>query len=519
MSRFAVVIKKHFSSWFLVAVLLFVFAYSIPTLTTKPAYWYDEGINVELARNFADFGKLDLVVAPNTFSGKGATVGSTGYPITVPLAGFFKLFGFGLEQARMYMLLWMSVLIAVFFFIALKLWGARVAYGGILLIATFAPFYGNGRSVMGEIPGFLFFLLSFLSFERRKPCLAGIFLGLAVVSKPSVFVFLLPAFALLVFCGAPGWKKKILDLLRLGGGALLALVPWFFIYVEEFARGGIGANILAHFKNPYQEAGVSVWTNMSNNIGTFFQSTTLLYFTVLFVLVSVALYLDRELFRTHRSIFLLSAVYIPLAFFQYLKSAGYLRYLIAAELLIFVLFLLALPAVVRWALRNSPFPKGSTPEEGGISKSSALSGTSFPRYAGGFGEASTKGGVFTVTVLAAMVLMQTIHLFWFADIYPSEKTQKTMAHISRGYPLETIGVFDVPQIGSLLSAHKKYQYLSTYGLWQFGINPLLLPQDILPRVLVINSTDTLTVLEREALSTYFEPDAVFSDGFLVYRGK
>ena len=45
--------------WFPVAVLLFVNFYSFATLTTKPAYWYDEAINVELARNFADFGKLD----------------------------------------------------------------------------------------------------------------------------------------------------------------------------------------------------------------------------------------------------------------------------------------------------------------------------------------------------------------------------------------------------------------------------------------------------------------------------
>src|SRR3990167_1320353 len=107
---------------FLLVVLLFVGLYSLSTLTTKPAYWYDEAINVELARNFSEFGKLDLVIAPNTFSERGATVGSTGYPVTVPLAGFFKLFCFGLSQARIYMLLWMSALILVFFFIAKKLW-------------------------------------------------------------------------------------------------------------------------------------------------------------------------------------------------------------------------------------------------------------------------------------------------------------------------------------------------------------------------------------------------------------
>ena len=152
---------------FLVGVLLFVALYSVPTLTTKPAYWYDEAINVELAHNFSDFGKLDLVIAPNTFSGQGATVGSTGYTVTVPLAGFFRVFGFGLTQARVYMLLWMSALVIFFFYIAKKLWGAFTAYSGTVLIATFAPFYGNGRSVMGEIPGFLFFLCVLYLFELK----------------------------------------------------------------------------------------------------------------------------------------------------------------------------------------------------------------------------------------------------------------------------------------------------------------------------------------------------------------
>src|SRR3989344_2473257 len=158
--------KHHL--WFLGAVLLFILAYSLSTLTTKPAYWYDEAINVELSRTFSETGKLDLVIAPNTVSGKGATVGSTGYPVTLPLSAFFKLFGFGMAQARIYMLLWMSACILGFFFVAHRLWGSFVAYFGTLLFATFAPFYGNGRTVMGEVPGFLFFVLSFYFLEQKK---------------------------------------------------------------------------------------------------------------------------------------------------------------------------------------------------------------------------------------------------------------------------------------------------------------------------------------------------------------
>ena len=496
-ANFTTYFQKYLRTLFLIGILLFALLYSFPTLTTKPAYWYDEAMNVEIARNFAEFGALDLIVAPNTFSGHGALVGSTGYPVTLPLAGVFKLFGFGLAQARIYMLLWMSAAVIAFFYIAQKLWGARVAYGGTLLFASFAPFYGNGRSVMGEIPGFLFFLLSFFSFERRKFCLAGILLGLAVVSKPSVFVFLIPAFMLVALCRSEAWKTKLRDLLRLGGGALLALVPWFLLYAEEFSRGGLGENILAHFKNPYQEAGVSVWMNVSHNLGTFFQSTTLLYFTTLLALVGAALYLNRELFRAHRNIFILSAVYIPLALAQYLKSFGYLRYLIAAEFLIFTLFLIVLPVLAR-------------------------------RVAGFFPSFSKEGiegwwqnwiPVFTGMTVGALVVFQTVHLFWFSDLYSSEKTKKTIFYLSSAYPDTTVGVMNVPQIGSLLPTGRKYQYLSTYGLWQFGTNSLSLSEAHLPAVIVMDSENELSSADKNTLRTQYDVDANFLEGFPVYRKK
>lgn len=497
---------------FLIAVLLLVNLYSVSALTTKPAYWYDEALNVELARNFADFGKLDLIVAPNAFSGAGATVGSTGYPITVPLAGFFKVFGFGLEQARIYMLLWVSAFILVFFFVAKKLWGSPVAYYGTLLIATFAPFYGNGRSVMGEIPGFLFFFLSFYSFERKKWCLSGILLGLSVVSKPSVFIFLIPAYALVMLCQSDAWRNKPIALLRLGFGSLFALPPWLVIYADEIARGGLAENILAHFKNPYQEAGVSVSANISHNLVAFSQSTTLLYFTGLLVLVIAALYLNRELFLTHRNLFILSAVYIPLALLQYLKSFGYLRYLIAAEFLMFILFLITLPTVARWVLVSSPFLKG-VPEGGGIYP--LKKGVVGLFKSSGLGDSATsfkKGGIITETILTLLVIFQTIHLFWFSDLFPSEKAQKTLSYLSSVYPEGTIGIMNVPQVGSMVAPERKYQYLSTHGLSQFGVNPLLLPPEQMPPVIVADSGTPIP-------SSLYEKDTAFSDGFAVFKKR
>lgn len=505
-------IKNHRNLWFLCSVLLFVNLYSFSTLTTKPAFWYDEAINVELARNFADFGELDLAIAPNTFSGKGATVGSTGYPVTVPLASFFKLFGFGLAEARAYMLLWMSACLVVLFFVARKLWGLPTAYASTLLVATFAPFYGNGRSVMGEIPGFLFLLLSFYFLERRKWWQSGVFLGLAVVSKPSVFLFLIPAYALTVLLSNAAWKERILNLMTLGASSLLALLPWFIIYADEISRGGLGQNLLAHFQNPYREAGASVLQNIGNNLSTLLTSTTLLYIWSMLAAVIIALASERTLFSQYKNLFLIAAGYFPLALLQYLKSFGYLRYLIAAELLIFILFTIAFPVIARRVLAYSPFSKGSGESASrGISKSSVLSDS----------DASfKKGGIITGVVLAVMILIQTVHLFWFSDIYPSEKTQYTLAYLSREYPDATIGVFNVPQVASIIPANRKYQYLSTYGLWQFGVNPLYLSPEKRPQVLVFDSVDgVLTADDKIILSMFYEEDVSLKGGFLVYRRR
>ncbi len=492
---------------FLVGVLLFVALYSVPTLTTKPAYWYDEAINVELAHNFSDFGKLDLVIAPNTFSGQGATVGSTGYPVTVPLAGFFRVFGFGLTQARVYMLLWMSALVIFFFYIAKKLWGAFTAYSGTVLIATFAPFYGNGRSVMGEIPGFLFFLCALYLFERKRWLFAGLLLGLAVVSKPSVFVFLIPAFALMMLFRSEAWRRKLIDLCVLGIGAVLALLPWFAIYASEFVKGGLTQNILAHFTNPYEEAGFSALANISTNLPTLYTSTALLYMWVLLVGVVVALYYERNLLREHKTLLILVATYLPLSLLQYLRSLGYLRYLIAAEFLVFILFLIALPALVRFVLslcHSRPSGRlginsGGNPEDGAKRKNW------IPVSIG--------------VTIAVAVLFQTIHLFTFADLYPSEKTQKTILYLYTNYSQDTIGVINVPQVASFIPSFQKYQYLSTYGLWDFGPHILYLSPEKLPATLVLESEDILSRDERDILASRFQEDKAFSEGFLVYRKK
>ena len=125
-----------------------------------------------------------------------------------------------------------------------------------------------------------------------------------------------------------------------------------------------------------------------------------------------------------------------------------------------------------------------------------------------------------VIVVAALVFLQTAHLFLYSDLYASEKTQKTISYLSSAYPEGTIGVINVPQVASLIPSSRTYQYLSTYGLWEFGARVLFLPEEQLPVAVVTESQEQgLSGTEKDLLHESYDEDTAFMEGFTVYRKK
>ncbi len=473
----------------LFGVLLFMNVYAFSGLKERPEYWYDEGLNVELSRSVAEFGIPDIVIAPDTLSESGARIGSTGYPITVLLGGVFKIFGVGVVQARLCMLLWMNALVISLFFAIRKRWGSQEAIGTLLLCTTFAPFYGNGLTVMGEIPGLFFLLWSFYFFEQKTYWKSGLLLGLSVVSKPSVYLFFIPAFTVALLFGKETGREKLKNLCKLGVTSIAALVPWVLIYRDSVSRVSFWEGLFSHFKNPYGDFGFSVWGNIQNNLGGFFHSSTLIYFSLLTLAVLCALAAERSLAREHRTLLVVALVYLPLSFFQYLKSLGYLRYLIATEFLLFLLFVLVLPTLTRFALNYVPFLSVRVSRAAGA-------------------------------VLTVLILFQAVHLFWFSDLYSGRSAEMTVAYIQLVYPEGVIGIINAPQVGSLISPHRKYQYLSTFGLTKFGVNPVFLAPEKMPVAIVTDGKNNILSLEeQELLLMRYAPDVTFTEDFLVYKKK
>src|SRR3982074_1376355 len=74
-------------------------------LTSFPAAWYDEGINLQAARNLAQSGQYGLVYedhAPRPFDLQL----TTGPTVIGPVAAVFGMFGVGLRQGRVVMLVY-----------------------------------------------------------------------------------------------------------------------------------------------------------------------------------------------------------------------------------------------------------------------------------------------------------------------------------------------------------------------------------------------------------------------------
>ncbi len=160
-------------------------------LLDSPRPWFDEGIYLQAAKNIAERGVFGIQLAPNRF--ESLSFVTVGYPLLVPLAAVFKMFGVSLESARWMMVAFLIGCVLLAGLLAKRLYGRRAGVIAALLLATFPPMYGNGKNVLGEVSG-LFFLfgaaLLLLSIERGKKAwqrfaFAGAWLSLTLATKPS----------------------------------------------------------------------------------------------------------------------------------------------------------------------------------------------------------------------------------------------------------------------------------------------------------------------------------------------
>jgi len=185
-----------------VAITIFVFL-AVFNLTSFPTTWFDEGSHLHVPKTLIHFGTY-ADYSSEGFRYYGPTIG-VGPTVMLPIAAAFRLFGIGLLQARVVMVVYLLAAVYVFYRLANMLGGQRLAWVTTALLVTSrgVALLENGRQVLGEVPG-LFFLVAglalwFAAWEKaswKRLALVGLLVGLAVVTKYQYLLILVPTLGL-----------------------------------------------------------------------------------------------------------------------------------------------------------------------------------------------------------------------------------------------------------------------------------------------------------------------------------
>lgn len=183
-----------------VGIILFLALYN---LTDYPTPWFDEGSHLHVPKTLVRFG-VYADYSSEGFRHYGPTIG-VGPTVMLPVAAVFKLFGIGLLQARLVMVLYLLAVIVVFYYLTQSLGGSKLAWVATALLVTSQgiSLIEYGRQMLGEVPGLFFvvagFSLWFSAWEKagwKRLGLVGLLMGLSMITKHQYLLVLAPTLGL-----------------------------------------------------------------------------------------------------------------------------------------------------------------------------------------------------------------------------------------------------------------------------------------------------------------------------------
>jgi hypothetical protein len=197
MAQFLPLLKRNYLN---LGVILFILVLSFYNLTAYPLTWFDEGSHLHVPKTLVNYG-VYADYSSDGFRYYGPTLG-VGPTVMLPIAGSFLMFGVGLLQARIVIVLYMLAGLWVFYAWIKELEGRKIALAALLLLISSRSvlYLQYGRQVLGEVPGLFFFMLGlwlwFKDWEKpslKRLSLVGLFIGLAIVTKYQFLLFIMPA--------------------------------------------------------------------------------------------------------------------------------------------------------------------------------------------------------------------------------------------------------------------------------------------------------------------------------------
>lgn len=443
----------------LLAGVVFFFYSALAGFPDSPSPWFDQGVNLGIAKTFVEDGVYSLRLAPGDYVQNRPLMISTNYPLLAWIILVFSFFGVGLAQAQAVMILVLVLYLVVSSLVVYRWYGVKYVPWSIALVTTFLPFYGHGMSGgLGEVLGLVYFLGALLLLKKEKPWqifLCGLLLGLSAATKVFYLTVLVAFDASEIVLAI---RKKEIPWRRWGWlifGGTLPLIAW----VRTLLPNGISVEsvqtALQYYGNPYH-----VDTVMGANLLRFVTETTPIHFALLagtfFLMVIAGVRSGRV--RQAESIitffFFLNVIF-------FIRTVGWYRYLFPAHLLALSLFPAALDRVSE------------------LVKSAKLRmiGVSF--------------------LLGALILAQGVHLARerFGRIYYNPAPRELAAALDMGLGVETdIFIVDHPELFFLLKNKNARQYLQMNPYVSFGED--IFQTGNLPKYIVSGEPDRNAFLSR-----------------------
>ncbi len=330
------------------AIAVALLFFSTWNLGNSPATWFDEGINMGIAKSFLNSSVYSLPIGPDEYVSERFQLITTNFPLLIPVSFSLAIFGNSIAVARLPMVLFLFVFVVLAYFFVKKEASQFAALWSAALIVAFSPFYGNGKAVLGEVPGLVFFLAALLflpiEFKRRRLFSAGLFFGLAATTKPF---FLIIGLSLLFGELIANFNKNNIKLLLtrlvyLGIGAFLPLTIWIFTIMPEISLSGL-QNTFSFYSNSY--AAQSFFPLIFKNAVRFFSETTPLHMTLLVVISLYAWYKSCRSGEKSSERKRIVWIFIIINILWYLKTPGWYRYFFTAHILAFLWFPAALEKI------------------------------------------------------------------------------------------------------------------------------------------------------------------------------
>ncbi len=467
-------------------LIAFIFAiavfFSLFHLKESPSVWFDEGIYMQTATNLADGLGATFQLAPGRLSDIMFSY-SVGYPVIYPLAILFKIFGSSVLIARSMMVFFILTFAVSVYFVVRRRFGPTLALYSFALVATFPPLYGNGKSVLGEVPALLFLTLSFICFQWAQSAssekrlkipiiLAGLFAGIAAAAKLSFLPFL----AAFVVGLIVAWRRDRLpksDFLLTVVFSALPVAVWLF---TQYYSADSWQNIFSFFVNPFGT--ISLLDLARTNLVNLLTETTAIYLVLMMIVWTMAV-----IIRWHRKEAIapeeiMAYAFSVLTLLAYLRIVGWLRYLFPAQMVAMIYFMPSLNICVQW-----------------------LNGKlgDWPKITAVTGRVGLK---VSCVVLSLFGIYGLLFNSWVASSYQSRKTSFWEQYFKEAPADTSFFFYDVPEVAMFSSNRNYYQHLTLQPVGVFGDEWLeKISEGEVDRIIV--RTDTLQGRQEFFLEHYY----------------